>query len=134
VTTVDARLEDIALQHGIELILLFGSSVSGPVHPRSDVDLAVLLGRPTLPLREHAELAGELQRLFPDREVDVVLINRADPLFLKKITERCGLLYGSPRRLAELKLYAFRRYQDHRKYLMLEREYVTRALGGGRRP
>ena len=126
---MDARLDEIARQHGIELILLFGSSVSGSVHPRSDVDLAVLLDRPSLPLREHAELAGELQRLFPDREVDLAVINRADPLFLKKITERCRLVYGSPRRLAELKLYAFRRYQDHRKYLTLERLYVTRTLG-----
>jgi predicted nucleotidyltransferase len=134
VTAVEAQLDEIARRHGIELILVFGSSVSGPVHTRSDVDLAVLLDRPTLSLGEHGELAGELQRLFPEREVDVVLINRADPLFLKKITERCRLLYGSTRRLAELKLYAFRRYQDHRKYLTLEREYVSRALGAGRRP
>lgn len=131
---MDARFEEIARRHGIELILLFGSSVSGPVHGRSDVDLAVPLDRPTLPLGEHAELAGELQRLFPHREVDLVLINRADPLFLKKITERCRLLYGSPRRLTELKLYAFRRYQDHRKSLILERQYVTRVLGAGQPP
>jgi predicted nucleotidyltransferase len=125
------RLDEIARRHDIDLILRFGSSVSGTLHPRSDVDLAVLLGRSTLSLREHAELAGELQGLFPDREVDLVLIDRADPLFLKKVTERCELLYGSPRRLAELKLYAFRRYQDHRKYLRMEREYVTRVLGAG---
>lgn len=125
---MDARLDEIAGRHGIELILLFGSSVSGPVHPRSDVDLAVLLDRPSLSLGEHAELAGELQRLLPGREVDLVVINRADPLFLKKITERCRLLYGSSQRLAELKLYAFRRYQDHRKYLALERRYVSRTL------
>ncbi len=48
---------------------------------------------------------------------------------LKKIIERCRLLYGSPRRLAELKIYAFKRYQDHRRYLALEREYVQRMLG-----
>jgi len=67
--------------------------------------------------------------LHPDHEVDVAIINHADPLFLKKITERCRLLYGSPRRLAELKIYAFKRYQDHRRYLALEREYVHRTLG-----
>ena len=66
--------------------------------------------------------------LHPDHEVDVAIINHADPLFLKKISERCRLLYGSPRRLAELKIYAFKRYQDHRRYLDLEREYVQRTL------
>lgn len=42
--------------------------------------------------------------------------------------EQCRLLYGSPRALAELRIYAFRRYQDHRRYLALEREYVDRAI------
>ena len=122
-------LEPIALRHGIELILEFGSMVTGHVHLRSDLDLAVLLDRPALSFEELADLRHALQSLDPDHEVDVAIINRADPLFLKKITERCRLLYGSRRRLAELKIYAFKRYQDHRRYLALEREYVRRTLG-----
>ena len=55
-------------------------------------------------------------------------MNHADPLFLKKILERCQLLYGSPRVLAELRMYAFRRYQDHRRFLALEQAYVKRSL------
>ena len=121
-------LEQIARRHGIELILEFGSMVTGRVHPRSDLDLAVLLGGPALSFTELADLRHELQSLHPDHEVDVAIVNHADPLFLKKVTERCRLLYGSPRRLAELKIYAFKRYQDHRRYLALEREYVRRTL------
>jgi predicted nucleotidyltransferase len=121
-------LEKIAHRHGVELILKFGSMVTGRVHPRSDVDLAVLLDRPAPSFEELADLRHELQSLNSDREVDVAIINHADPLFLKKITEGCRLLYGSPRRLAELKIYAFKRYQDHRRYLALEREYVQRTL------
>jgi len=60
--------------------------------------------------------------------VDLAVINRADPLFLKQILEPCRLLYGAPRTLAELKMYAFRRYQDHRRFLAMEREYVRRKL------
>ena len=127
---MDAQaLEQIAHRHGIALIVEFGSMVTGHVHPRSDLDLAILLQRPPLSFEELADLRHELQTLHPDHEVDVAMINRADPLFLKKITERCRLLYGSPRRLAELKIYAFKRYQDHRRYLALEREYVKRVLG-----
>ena len=37
----------------------------------------------------------QLHVLHPDHEVDVAIINHADPLFLRKITERCRLLYGS---------------------------------------
>ena len=125
-----ADLEPIARKYGIRLILQFGSTVTGPLHAASDVDIAVLLERPAPTLEERAELLHELQGLFPDREVDLAVLNRADPLFLKKVTESCRLLHGDPSALQRLKLYAFRRYQDHRKYLDLERRFVARAVGG----
>ena len=77
---------------------------------------------------EHADLAGDLQTLVTGRDVDVALINHADPLFLKQILMRCALLYGSTQRLHELRMYGFKRYQDHRHYLAMERDYVTRKL------
>jgi hypothetical protein len=85
----------------------------------------VLLERRPASLDAHAELVGDLQTLVSGREVDVALINGADPLFLKKITEQCQLVYGSPRALHELKMYAFKRYQDHRRFLAMERAYVS---------
>jgi predicted nucleotidyltransferase len=122
------RLEAVARKHEIVLLVQFGSTVSGREHPGSDVDLAVLLGQPAPSLWTLAALSADLQEFYPRRKLDLALIERADPLFLKKITENCRLVYGAPRRLHELKMYAFRRYQDHRKYLALEAPYVDRAL------
>ncbi len=34
------------------------------------------------------------------------------------------------RALQRLKIYAFKRYQDHRKYLEMERRYVERSPRG----
>lgn len=123
-----AALDHVARKYGVRLLLQFGSSVTGKVHPGSDVDLGVLLEKPHLALGEHAGLLHELQRLFTDREVDLAFLNHADPLFLKKVTEDCRLLHGAPADLQRLKLYAFKRYQDHRRYLDLERRFVKRAL------
>ncbi len=123
-----ARLDDIARRYGVRLMVSFGSTVSGQVHSRSDLDIGVLLDRPTLSFREHADLLHDVQGLFPGQLIDLAIINRADPLFLKQVTERCSLLYGASRQLHELKVYAFRRHQDHRKYLALERDYVSRTL------
>jgi uncharacterized protein len=121
------HLEELARRHGIELILQFGSSVKGTEHERSDLDLAVRLA--SMPeLDRELDLRAELQKIFPDREVDVAILNRADPLFLKQIVERCRLLYGTERELAELQILAFKRYQDHRRYLALEEDYVRRSL------
>jgi predicted nucleotidyltransferase len=123
------RLDDVARRHGILLLLQFGSTLTAHARPDSDLDLAVLLEHAPRTLTAHAELVADPQALATGREVDVALLNRADPLFLRKITERCELLYRCPRRLHELKMYAFKRYQDHRRYLALERAYVTRMLG-----
>ena len=122
------QLSAVARTHGIRLLLQFGSTVSGQTHQASDVDLAVLVGHRPASLDAHAELVADLQALAPGRDVDVALINGADPLFLKKITERCTLLYGSPSALRELKLYAFKRFQDHRRFLAMERTYVSRRI------
>jgi predicted nucleotidyltransferase len=120
-------LDRIASRFGVDLIVQFGSTVAGQVHARSDVDVGVrFTGDPAL--STVAELQVAIQRLVPERDVDLALINRADPLFLYQMVSRCTLLHGSPRQLAELKMYAFRRYQDHRRFLALERRYV-RALG-----
>lgn len=73
----DFSFEKVARRYGIRLLLQFGSTVSGHVHRQSDVDLAVLLDRPSLSFGEYADLLHDLQSLYPDREVDLVLINRA---------------------------------------------------------
>jgi predicted nucleotidyltransferase len=128
---MDPSREDIApvaRKHGIVLLLQFGSTVTGRSDPRSDVDLAVLLQHVPASLSAHAALLEDLQALFPVAEVDLALLNRADPLFLKKILENHRVLYGSTRAVHELKIYAFKRYQDHRKYLDMESRYVERFL------
>lgn len=81
----------------------------------------------------HADLIADLQALSPGREVDLTLLNRADPLLLHQVMERGRLVYGSPRRFDELRMLAFKRYQDHRPYLAMERAYVARqAARAGR--
>ena len=122
------RLSQLAQKYGLRLILAFGSSVKGEQHPGSDLDIAVRFDHKPLDFRTRAELCYELQKIFPELEVDLALLNYADPLFLKKITERCRLLYGDPREIKELKIYAFKRYQDHRRYFEMERRFIDDFL------
>lgn len=128
-----ADLEDVAHRHGALLLLQYGSTVTGREHADSDVDVAVLFDRqPTY--QQLGALLADLGPAFPGREVDVGVLNRADPLFLKKVLESARLLAGAPRALAELRVYAFRRYQDHKRYLALERRYLDRFLAERMRP
>ena len=123
-------LGDLAQRFRIRMILQFGSTVTGTTHARSDLDLAVKLAHPDVSLHTVLEIQEALQTQFPGREVDLAILNRADPLFLKKIVESCRVLFGTPQDLARLRLYAFKAYQDFRPYLELERQYVARRLAG----
>lgn len=123
------QIESIARDHQLSLVLLFGSAVTGQgEHPGSDLDIAVRYSGTVPAFNEQYHLIHQLQGLFPHREVDLAVINHADPLFLKKITENCRLLYGDPGQLQELKIYAFKRYQDHRPYFVMEQAFVDRYL------
>ncbi len=123
------KLTLVADRHGIRLILLFGSALTAKRHADSDLDIAVLFQKERgLTGAEYSELVHALQEIFPDQIVDLGILNHADPLFLKKVTENCRLLYGAPEKLMELKIYAFKRYQDHRRFFEMERRYVERFL------
>jgi predicted nucleotidyltransferase len=125
---MEVALATIAARYRIRLILVFGSAVTGRVHPQSDVDLAILFDRSEPVPQDYADLIGDLQALFPDREVDLGVINHADPLFLKKITEHCEILYGPVAELQRLRIYAFKRYVDHAKYFAMERDFAAKFV------
>jgi predicted nucleotidyltransferase len=122
--------DSIAQRHGLALIVQFGSTVAGRTHAGSDVDIGVLFDRRPPGYDALAAIEQELQAALPGPRVDLAVLDRADPLFLKQVLERSRLLAGAPRRYAELKIYAFKRYQDHRRFLALERAHVRRSLAG----
>ena len=127
-----ADLERVARAHGIRLLLQFGSTITGRAHAKSDVDVAVLLERPRQTLEERGAMVHDFQALFSDRELDLAILNHADPLFLKQVMDTARLLHGTAADLGRLQLLAFKRYQDHRKYLELERRFVADAVSGFR--
>jgi VWFA-related protein len=125
--TAPMPFDAIARRHEARLLVQYGSTVEGRTHAASDVDIAVLFeGKPDY--AHVGALLADLQAAFPGRDVDLGLLNHADPLFLKKVLESARLLAGSPRELASLRLYAFRRYQDHRRFLRLEERHMDRFL------
>jgi predicted nucleotidyltransferase len=121
-------LKELAQRFGIRVILQFGSTVTGTMHGGSDLDLAVQLDTPAASLETILEMQEALQSRFPGREVDLAILNRADPLFRKKIMEDCRILFGTSQDFARLRLYSFKSYQDFRPYLELERQSVARRL------
>ena len=118
-------IADIARKRGISLVVLFGSFAANAARPDSDIDIAVKFRGGDPGLTPILEVQKEISALFHGRKVDLSLIHRADPLFLKKIAERCEYLYAEPGEESAFPLMAFKRYQDHRKYLVMERDFAA---------
>jgi len=117
-------LRKVAQQHGIRLLLVFGSAVTGLLHARSDLDLAVLTEKAGLSWGEIADLLADLQAAIPRVRIDMVLLYQADPLLLKNIADNCRLLVGGANELARFKVYAYKRWVDHRRFFELERQWT----------
>jgi hypothetical protein len=113
-----------AKNHGLKLVVLFGSTADGTARPDSDVDIAVKFRNSGYSYSELACIADELAQPFDGREIDISAINHADPLFMKQISENCSCLFEEPGEFDAFMLLAFKQYQDHRRFLELEREYV----------
>ena len=118
-------IADIARKRRISLVVLFGSVAANNARPDSDIDIAVKFGGGDPGLLRLLEVQEEISGLFRGLEVDLSVLNRADPLFMKKIAERCEFLYAEPGEAGAFLLMAFKRYQDHRKYLDMERDFVA---------
>lgn len=128
ITEAVPGLREVAQRFRVRLILQFGSTVTGTTHAHSDLDLAIQFETPHASFQNVLEMQEALQVRFPGCKVDLAILNRADPLFLKKIVESCRILFGMPQDLRRLRLHAFKAYQDFRPYLELERRYVARRL------
>lgn len=119
---------------------LFGSLVQKRAHPRSDIDVAVLL---TLMDSEAAfyrrlRLMEQL-RPYADREVDVIVLNDAPPLLQNQVLQYGQLLYERDRAArVEFEVRAGQVYADLKPMndffaQVLFREIKEVGLGGRRR-
>lgn len=118
------KIQKLAKKHGAKLILAFGSYVTKKTHKMSDIDIGVLLKENQIGFGKYADLAHDFEKIFPKKKVDLVILNHVDPFFLKKIMESAKLLYGKEQDFEKLGLYSFHRYQDYKKYLVLEENFV----------
>lgn len=121
------RIKKIAEKYNLKLVLVFGSYVNGNTHPQSDLDIAVLSEK-DFDFSKHCSLVCDFEKIFSGRNIDLVLLNRANPLLLKKILENCQIIHGKKKILESLKLYSFHRYCDYQKYFDLERKFVNQFI------
>jgi len=126
-TPSKAQLESIARRHGLQLIVLFGSQVSGRTHPESDVDVAVWVTH-SLTSEQRDRLWLDLSDAF-QAEIDLAVLNHAEPLLLYQVARKGQPLYENQRwAWEEFRGYAFRYYEDTQKFRDDLARYLKREL------
>jgi len=121
-------IKKIANKYRIKLLLMFGSQVNKKTHQLSDFDIGVLFKKNQVSFEKYSKLLDDLREIFPEKEIDLAIINNTDPLFLAKILENCQVVFGKKKDLNELKLYSFHQFCDYRKYFNLEEEFARRFI------
>jgi predicted nucleotidyltransferase len=78
--------------------------------PESDLDLAVL----ATPARRVAvpDVLAALAPAFPGADLDVAILNDADPVFLDEVFRCPDLLFGDPDLFAEREAHAYRFFME----------------------
>lgn len=114
---------------------LFGSTARGDAQAHSDVDVAVFVD-PARPLDEgwgfQAELAAEIMSALETNEIDVVILNRADPvLYHRVLRDGVRLLSRDLRATTVREGRALSRYCDYLPQLEKIRRASERRLNAG---
>ncbi len=121
------KLDEIRQKYALELMLLHGSQVSGMTHIKSDTDIAVLSSDREQKLDWYV-LTSDLNEIFGVDNVDITLLDHANPLLLKTVTDGARLLSGNVADFFKLKLRSFHAYNDYLPYLKMESDFVRSQL------
>jgi len=116
-------LSKIAKEYRLKFVILHGSSVGGPQRADSDTDVAVVPEREFSP-EDFLRLYGQMSFIFgdsPERELDLKILYRADPLFRYEVVKKGNLLFGIPTDYEEYKAVSYRMFEDAKPLFELER-------------
>lgn len=124
------QLNKTGQRYHLELIVAYGSHVTGEKRPNSDLDIAVLDNAKNPGYERFKTLFGEISNVFPAKNIDLRFLNGADPFFRYQVIKNCQLLFGQ-KKFSQYQVYAFKSYMDDgKKLLKLQREkvYQTQKL------
>ncbi|MBS4021055.1 MAG: nucleotidyltransferase domain-containing protein [Dethiobacter sp.] len=126
-TNSDA-LDKFAQKNNIAMILLFGSRVTGEHREDSDMDLGLLFSDNGY---DYTAVIRELMNIFPDVALDIVVLNKSDPLLNFQVISNYEIIY-CPVSEVFLQFYTetIKKYHDMQKIFKLADNYLENFAGG----
>ncbi|HXF73417.1 MAG TPA: nucleotidyltransferase domain-containing protein [Actinomycetota bacterium] len=133
---MDLRIDEPALRAaGVRLVVVFGSAARGSARPGSDLDVGVLFdgaapfpSEPPAPVDARREAVARALRA--DREIDLVVLDEADPLLLHEVAlDGRPVFEAEPGAFEGFRLRAIKRYLDTAWIRRIEAERLRSRYG-----
>lgn len=109
-------------KYNIELFIVFGSYAESSNKQGSDLDLAYK-STDVLEEKDELELLDELLQFYQRGDIDLVNLNKAEPVLKLEIAKKGKLLYGKKEKFEEFSIYAAAIYADT-KFLREDRRRI----------
>ena len=124
-------LAELCRERGISLIVLFGSQVQSSAKEDSDVDLGLLLETYPITPSEELTLIRELVWTTENANLDITILNHADPLLGYHVACHGHPLYEQePTSFNRFQLRAWKRFIDTAKFRRMQRPFIEAFLRG----
>lgn len=121
------KFNGICRKYNLSLVILHGSYAKGTATPKSDID-AGLLGDPGIIEEKYFDILRDFSSIFGDK-FDPVFLNGAESMITYHVAIDGVPLYEKNKGLfSSFKMSAIARYQDTKKFRLLEKEYVQSAI------
>jgi predicted nucleotidyltransferase len=125
VENLQKLLDPLCALYRLQLIMVFGSTVTGLRGPESDLDLAFLADAPL----DLVAVTTDVIRVLHSDHVDVVDLRRASPLLAMEVARHGRLIYErEPGMQVTFISLAFRRYVDTKKLRDAQKDAIHRYL------
>lgn len=122
------QIEKLARKHGLGLVLLFGSQVTGKTHKESDYDIAYLSNK-ELSFEDEGQIIIELAKIIgirDERLLNLSNIKKAGALLLKEIFDKHLVLFCANRHAYDsYKIFSFKNFIESRPLFDL-RDYLIK--------
>jgi len=124
----EERLKKLCQKYGILLIILHGSYAKGNVRGKSDIDIGIL-SRKKFDSSNQLNILNDLGEVFGDR-FDPVFLNSAEPVINYQVAIHGKSLFEEKEGIFQrFRIQAIARYMDSKKFRIMEKSYLKRAIG-----
>ena len=122
------QLAKLCRKYNIQLLVLHGSHAQGHAGKKSDLDIGILLKKKP-GMDRQLDLLTDFGQIFGEK-FDPVFLNGAEPLISYQVALHGKPLFEKEEGIFQrFKIQATARYMDSKKFRVLEKIYLKRALG-----